>query len=265
VKTVREGTSGKTSLRLVSQKDGFTGLAFDASDKEIARVSGQDADKVWAQLHAEVTKSDPNFFGYDGAAARFLRLFPKGFQSKAFVDLERAYKLEAKKRLDTEAPLGSIGKKGGFGESALAAFRATNLLSPYEKVKLQEPLRGKDADKIVQGIARFASGDMTSLLELDRLLRPHESAKWTVVTYLPFLWAPDRHMFLKPEVTKDFATRVGHGFADIYESALNAKVYESLLDLVSSTVREIAPLKPRDFIDMQSFIWVVGEYRDDAL
>jgi hypothetical protein len=57
---------------------------------------------------------------------------------------------------------------------------------------------------------------------MEHALRPHESAKWTVVT-LPFLWQPEKHMFLKPEVTKDYAARVGHRFADDYAPVLNAE------------------------------------------
>jgi hypothetical protein len=49
-------------------------------------------------------------------------------------------------------------------------------------------------------------------------------------------------MFLKPEVTKDFAARVGHRFASEYEPRLDLAVYESLLDLVSKTGAELAEL-----------------------
>jgi hypothetical protein len=37
-----------------------------------------------------------------------------------------------------------------------------------------------------------------------------------------------------------------------------------LLDLVSETEQELADLYPRDRIDVQSFIWVVGGYREDT-
>jgi hypothetical protein len=40
------------------------------------------------------------------------------------------------------------------------------------------------------------------------------------------------------------------------------EVYESLLDLVAKTEKEIVDLKPTDRIDVQSFIWVVGAYKD---
>ena len=36
-------------------------------------------------------------------------------------------------------------------------------------------------------------------------LKPHDAAKWMIVTCVPSLWNPDAHMFLRPEVTKLFA------------------------------------------------------------
>ena len=71
-------------------------------------------------------------------------------------------------------------------------------------------------------------------------------------------------MFLKPEVTGDFAVRVGHRFASDYEPGLNIAVYDSLLDLAARTSAELADLNPRDRIDVQSFIWVIGAYREET-
>ena len=64
-------------------------------------------------------------------------------------------------------------------------------------------------------------------------------------------------------LTKDFAARVGHRFATDYEPRLNIEVYNSLLDLVTKTTAELSDLKSRDQIDVQSFIWVVGDYKED--
>lgn len=72
-------------------------------------------------------------------------------------------------------------------------------------------------------------------------------------------------MFLKPEVTKDHAARVGHPFASVYEPRLSFEVYASLLDLAERTDTELHDLKPRDLIDIQSFVWVVGGYRDEPV
>jgi len=145
----------------------------------------------------------------------------------------------------------------------LATFRSTNLLSPFEKTRLQDVLRGPAADPFIRAAARFTlGGGAVALADMEAALKPHDANKWTVVTYLPYLWRPDAHMFLKPEVTKDFAARVGHPFASHYEARLRMSVYESLLDLVGKTEAELAALKPRDRIDVQSFIWVVGAYKE---
>ncbi len=40
---------------------------------------------------------------------------------------------------------------------------------------------------------------------MESAAKPHEAAKWTLVTYLPFRWRPETHAFFKPQVTKDYA------------------------------------------------------------
>ena len=256
--TVRTGKLGKKELRLVKMNGRFFGLADGVKCTE-----GENADFVWQQLHDDAGKSDPKYFGFDGARSRFLKFFPNGFHSAGYASQERDYKLAAKAKLDETAPLDKATDGEGFGEAVLAVFRATNMLSPFEKTRLQDVLRGPHADEFVQAAARFTlDGSENNLFAMGQALKPYDSTKWTVVTYLPYLWRPDTHMFLKPEATKDFATRVGHRFSSEYEACLYLPVYESLLDLVIRTEKELADMRPRDRIDIQSFIWVVGDYQE---
>lgn len=258
--TIRNGSLGKIALRLVEQGGKYFGLA----DGKIC-TQGSDAEEVWSNLPQEAGKSDPEYFGYKGARARFQKFFPNGFHSDSFCSQERDYKLAAKERLDTDAPLMEALDGNGLGEAVLAAYRATNMLSPFEKTRLQDVFRGPDADAVVQALAQFTvNNDAVSLSRLAAMLKPYESAKWTVVTYLPYLWLPETHMFLKPEVTKDFAARVGHLLTSVYEARLSYEVYECLLDLTDRSEQELADLQPRDRIDIQSFIWVVGAYQEDS-
>jgi DNA-binding PadR family transcriptional regulator len=121
----------------------------------------------------------------------------------------------------------------------------------------------KNADEFIRAAAAFTLGDVKAgLVRMAQALKPDDVAKWTVVTYLPFLWRPEEHMFLKPEVTKDYADRVGHPFLHEYTPELTEATYRSLLDLVRETREQITDLEPADSIDIQSFIWVVGRYPD---
>jgi hypothetical protein len=264
MKTVRTAKLGKLELRLVEKDKRFFGVVLDGGTPR-APIEGDSADDVWRRLHDEAAKSGSKYVGFDGARNRFLHFFPNGFQSDGYAKQERDYKVAAKSKLDSTVPVKQATTGAGFGEPILAVFRATNLLSPFEKTRMQGVLRGPAADAFVQAAARFTLGEgKPALLEMERVLKPHDNAKWTVATYLPFLWRPDQHMFLKPDVTNDFAARVGHRLSLDYEARLDLAVYESLLDLVDQTEKELADLKPRDRIDVQSFIWIVGNYSTET-
>ena len=260
MKTVREAPVGKALLRLVVADGTFKGVVV-RDGRIVATETGDDGDRVWTALHDAAARLDPSFFGYDGARTRFLKYFPLGFEDREYARHERDYKIRAKTLIDTTLPLADARAGSPSGATVLKAFQATNLLSPFEKVKLKDALAGPHAGRFLESAAAFAEGDIAGGLSgMAAVLRPHESARWTVVTYLPYFWFPETHMFLKPEVTIDYATRVGHRFAHVYESDLTPSVYECLLDLVASTRREIADLAPRDNIDVQSFLWTAAAY-----
>ncbi|MDB5541248.1 MAG: hypothetical protein JWQ89_2975 [Devosia sp.] len=245
--TIRSGKLGKLDLRLVRKDGQFFGLA----DGKVC-LAGADADDVWRRLHDEAGKANPHYFGFAGARARFLKFFPNGFQSAGYTGDERDYKVALKNKLEAGAPLEQAATGSGFTEAVLSAYQ-TNMLSVFEKVRVRDTLRGPNGDDFVRAAARFALGEgKVALRGMQNALKPHDGAKWTIVTYLPFLWPPEEHLFLKPEKTKDFAERVGHRFANDYGPALDLNVYESLLDLASKTAIEIADLRPRDRIDVQS-------------
>lgn len=251
--------------RLLAIQGGYMGVVIGDKSGRTSAIQGTDIEEVWRRLQAEGGKADRSYFGFDGARARFLHFFPQGFETPNFAGEERIYKLTAKQKLDTTVPLAHAATGSGFAESALKAYYATNFLAPIEKAILADALRSPAGDPFVRSAAAFALGaGEPALRDMDSIMRPFDCAKWTVVTYLPFMWRPDVHAFLKPAVTKDFAARVGHRFAQDYRPQLEFGVYESLLDLLHQTEAEVAVMHPRDRFDIQSFIWVVGAYADDT-
>lgn len=265
MRTIREETRGKLTLRLVEDKGAYKGVVISAGGGRPTVIDGVGVEEVWERLQREAGKVDKSYIGFDGARARFLRFFPTAFSTPLYAKDERNYKLAAKAKLDSKVPMVEAATGSGFGEAVLSVYRATNLLAPIEKTKLQDLLRNSQADRFVRAVAQFAlEPSAAALAELDKVLRPFDSAKWTVISYLPFLWQPRRHMFLKPTVTKEFATRVGHRFAQVYDPRLDLDIYKSLLELASATELELADFEPQDWIDVQSFIFVVGGYDDTA-
>jgi hypothetical protein len=63
-------------------------------------------------------------------------------------------------------------------------------------------------------------------------------------------------MFLKPNVTRVAAKAYGFDFR--YHSRPAWDTYASLLQFADTVRRDLCDLRPRDMIDIQSFIWVQG-------
>jgi hypothetical protein len=85
---------------------------------------------------------------------------------------------------------------------------------------------------------------------------------WPLVTVFGFIAQPDRHIFLKPNVTRIAAREYAFPFE--YQSKPNWDTYASLLAFAGQVMRDQRALRPRDLIDAQSFIWVQGsdEYEE---
>jgi hypothetical protein len=85
---------------------------------------------------------------------------------------------------------------------------------------------------------------------------------WPLATVFGFIAQPETHIFLKPTVTRVAATEYGFDF--LYRSRPSWDTYSSLLAFADEIRRDLHDLRPRDLIDIQSFIWVLGsdEYEE---
>jgi len=79
---------------------------------------------------------------------------------------------------------------------------------------------------------------------------------WPLHTVFGFIARPDEHIFLKPRVTQEGAREYDYDFE--YKSRPNWNTYRSLLAFAEQVRSDVRDLEPRDYIDLQSFIWVLG-------
>ena len=99
---------------------------------------------------------------------------------------------------------------------------------------------------------------------LAAVLAPHGAAKWPIVSLLPFLLDPEHWPFVKPTFIERAARATG---IDVeYEPLPNARTCELVRDLyeqVAVTLGERG-FAPRDFIDVQTFLWVASGMAREA-
>lgn len=202
---------------------------------------------------------------------KFLRFFPGGFADETYVDWEREYKWTAHERWMAELAPAEFRALLRADEYLLIARHAvqiesrTNLLFSFEKMALRDAVRERAGAKIfARGLDDLLHGSGDERTRFERWCAAVESLPrrqtrvltWPLVTVFAFLAQPERHIFLKPNVTRHAARAYGVEFA--YRSRPNWETYTSLRDFAERVRRDQTDLGPRDMIDLQSFIWVQG-------
>lgn len=211
------------------------------------------------------------------ARRKFLKHFPAGFRDETYLDWERGYKWNAHQRWQAElnqSTFGTLIEAGKFQEIAATAIRIesrTNLLFSFEKMALRDAVRSPAGAKaFALGLFDLLHGREPMEVRfsnwIDAIARlPRRKTRvltWPLVTVFGFIAQPRAHFFLKPTVTREAARRYGVELP--YASRPSWPLYRGLLDFVAGVRRDIGDLRPRDMIDMQSFLWVQGsdEYPD---
>ena len=209
--------------------------------------------------------------------AKFLHYFPKGFYDPLYEDWERGYKWDAHRRWaatldrDNFQKLLTAGRHSEIAARAVAIEARTNLLFSFEKMALRDAVKpAAGARAFAHGLYDFLHGpaDMETRFNRWREVvaklprRQTRVVTWPVVTVVGFIAQPQTHLFLKPTVTRKAAHQ--YGIPLDYQSRPSWETYASLLSLARAVRRDLRDLRPRDMIDIQSFLWVLGsdEYPD---
>jgi hypothetical protein len=211
--------------------------------------------------------------GPERCRRKFLRFFPKGFRDETYLAWERDYKWETHQRWQEALNPGEFRRlldEHEYTEIAVRAVR-TEQRSQHSMIFSFEKMALRDAVKSSAGARAFATGlydflhgpgsDEARFVAWCETIAalPRKQTRvltWPLVTVFGFIAQPEKHIFLKPIVTKIAAAKYGFEFQ--YQSKPNWETYASLLTFGATIRRDLHDMRPRDMIDLQSFMWVQG-------
>jgi len=208
---------------------------------------------------------------------KFLYYFKKGYTDPQYISWERGYKENAHIQFQEQLnkpTFQSLLKAKKYEDIAGIAVKIeskTNLLFSFEKMALRDALKTAEGAKLFAGgLYEYIYGDKnfqerfeTFVETVEKLPRKQTRVlTWPLVTVFGFIGNPDEHMFLKPNVTKIAAKKYDQPFN--YRSRPNWETYKELLAFADQIRKDTQRYLPKDYIDLQSFIWVMGseEYPD---
>lgn len=202
---------------------------------------------------------------------KFLRYFPKGFRDANYLHWERNYKWTAHEQWsaalgkDAFRALLAAERYTEIARHAVVIESRTNLLFSFEKMALRDAVRSvAGAAAFSHGLYDLLHGSGTLPTRFERWCEtvgslPRRQTRvltWPVVTIFGFIAQPKTQFYLKPTVTKLAAEEYGYDLA--YRSRPSWETYADLLSFARQVGADLADLEPRDMIDIQSFLWVLG-------
>jgi hypothetical protein len=210
---------------------------------------------------------------------KFLRFFPGGFQDEKYLAWERGYKWESHERWEEalgKAEFRRLLRASEFTEIASRAVRVEqrsrySMIFSFEKMALRDAVKSKEgARAFAEGLYDFLHGTGSLERKFERWCEvvaalPRKQTRvltWPLVTVFGFIAQPETHIFLKPKVTRIAAREYGFDFQ--YKSRPSWETYANFLEFAAVVGRDLCDLRPKDMIDIQSFMWVQGsdEYEE---
>jgi hypothetical protein len=228
---------------------------------------------------AVTTKITPASCGAQRCRCKFLRFFPGGFRDETYLDWERDYKWETHERWQEalgQEEFRALLRAREFAEIAARAVRVEqrsrhSMIFSFEKMALRDAVKAEEgARAFAEGLYEFLHGAASVEQRFEGWVEtvgclPRKQTRvltWPLVTVFGFIAQPDVHIFLKPNTTRAAARE--YGFALHYRSRPSWQTYSSLLEFAAVVRRDLRDMRPRDMIDIQSFMWVQGsdEYEE---
>jgi hypothetical protein len=163
------------------------------------------------------------------------------------------------------ALLGSQDFKA-IADGLVQVYGATNIPSVFEIRAIKNGLADKAAaGRLLEGLLTFfetpGAETFAKLTEsvggLPTTTSGSRVLTWPNVTVVPFLADPARFVVLKPEASQKIAGRMERDL--LYSTAPSWPVYEDFLRLSADLFAALKPLGAKDYIDVQSFVWVTRQ------
>lgn len=208
---------------------------------------------------------------------KFLFYFKEGYSDPQFLAWERDYKWTAHETFQELLNKKAYNKLlidkeyKHIAETAVRIESKTNLLFSFEKMALRDAIKSIEGAEIFSiGLFDYVYGTGTLEKRFEKFcevvsLLPRKQTRvltWPLLTVFGFIANPLEQIFLKPRVTKEAARKYQFDF--IYNPKPNWVTYQSLFSFAEQIRLDTRKYKPKDYIDLQSFIWVMGseEYPD---
>ncbi|PRY70643.1 hypothetical protein [Halomonas ventosae] len=197
-----------------------------------------------------------------GMIATFEEKYPGGFYGDKQAEEERSYKLNASKQFHEilgREIFQELLESNEYEELYIRVAKVVNstnfIQGSFEKPKLFDAIKSNESIYLAALYEHvWGSGNLDGRFnDFIGVLEELNICKWTYATYFLFLSSPQENIFVKPEMLKKSIEISKYPIC--YEPKPSYELYCQILEFSHWLKNKIAVLKPRDMIDVHSFMW----------
>lgn len=142
------------------------------------------------------------------AEQKFMSVYPGGFNNPEMIEVGKKHKLD--KMHDTVHEMFSDDQFGFVevtAENMVKVISRSSMISVFEKPKFRDYVRSMDVDtktRLVHGLHERLYGDSEKgFNQMLDVLVEGKMGKWSLMTIIPFYFAPSEEAFCKPTTVKN--------------------------------------------------------------
>ena len=254
------------SVRIFFVEAGEKTLSLDIIQPVL--VAGSEAaEPVLDNLKTDKSASGIKYQSLTESIQFFLKEYPEGFYGGKYKADERNYKLDAhelaSELLNKETFHSLLGQEDytEIRKRALRVINKTNIVFQHEVMALNnglddEAVRRDFSTALYNLLYGEGAGLRQRFEAFSDVLGKAGADKWPVISYFLFIRFPDKYMFVKPTIMQHLSDLCRYEIN--YKPQLNWLTYKRILEFSEHLFNRLSELKPRDMIDIQSFMWCIA-------
>jgi hypothetical protein len=142
------------------------------------------------------------------AEAAFLQRFPGGFSDPGMAAIKKKHNVDKLTEF-TQANLTRVNfnRPGYIAETLLTIVSRSSMVSRFEKPRFRDfigSLNSHEQQALAEAFEKRLYGrqKQRGFDEFLGMLSPHKLARWAVISVVPFYFAPQKEVFVKPTTAK---------------------------------------------------------------
>lgn len=193
------------------------------------------------------------------AEAQFLQTYPGGFSDPGLASIKKKHPIEkltqyAQQNLTRE----NFNRPELITEALVKIVSRSSMVSMFEKPKFRDfvkALNSHEKQALADAFEKRLYGRQKKrgFEEILGMLSHHKMAKWSVISVVPFYFAPEKEAFVKPTTAKGILS-----FLEIedfvYKSTPSWEFYRAYVALLDVIKKEVVPTLSPNYAALTGFM-----------